>query len=388
MNKQCISMALLVSALAMLSGCDMFKSKTGCKECAEGAKQVGPGTVTVQAGVGSGAVTAQGEPITPQGEPLTIIRGKVVITKPSYQEYWEDFLKSDPQAEAFALFSKDMREQIYKNLVMEKLIQEWVRDQKVDQSLEYQKKQKRQRELGDRLIAIQAFQEDILNRIDTSEPALEKFYTENRDKNPVFQEAPFLRAPEGTKARAVQFSDEKQAKDFLEKAQKAGADFGALAKASKKEVKDLGVVNAKSRDVDPAVKAKLKEMEPNSVELVSTGKNQFKVIKAVSKQAAQYAPFAEVKEPLKQVKAQTEFQDVFANRIEELKKNYNVQDEAAKAFFEKEREKQQAELQEKLKAFQAQEQAQSQQQAAPEAPKPAGGKPAVVSPTSQPVQAA
>ena len=53
---------------------------------------------------------------------------------------------------------------------------------------------------------------------------------------------PFQMAPEGIKMKAVQFADQKAARDFLAKAQKAPAEFESLAKAAKKDIKDLGLL--------------------------------------------------------------------------------------------------------------------------------------------------
>lgn len=329
-----ISASLLLSTLALLSGCaplEWFKSKTGCESCghAESAANL-------------------------QGEVLMSMRGKPVITTGSYQEYWDEFIKNDPQAEAMLPFMPNARHDMFKSLETEKLIQEWIKAQKIDQKPEYQKKQKKQRELADRLIAIQAFQEDILSKIDTSNEALEKFYSENRSKSPIFQQAPFLESGEGVKAQSVEFTDEKQAKDFLAKAKESNGDFATVAKTAKKDVKDLGVVSAQSRIVDPAVRAKVKDMQPNTVELIPSGKN-FIVVKALSKESAKYAPFEDVKEAVKQVMNQTKFTEALQNRIEELKKEFDVKDDSAKDYFDKEREKDKAEMQEKLKALQAQE---------------------------------
>ena len=79
--------------------------------------------------------------------------------------------------------------------------------------------------------------------------------------------------------QSVQFSDQKAARDFLAKAQKAPGEFKALAKAANKDVKDLGLITTQSQDF--SLRAKAKDMEPNTVDMVYTPNGQYMVIKAV-----------------------------------------------------------------------------------------------------------
>jgi hypothetical protein len=351
-----VSVTLLLSTLIMLSGCmDWFKGKGSCPSCEPCAKVEG---------------TYGAEAAAP-GEILLTLKNKPVITQASFEEYWQELLKSDPNLESMLPFMPNARQEVFKNAIMEKVIQEWVHASGKDRDTDFQKKLAKQRALADRMVAIQAFQEDLLKSVDTSDAALEKFYDENKEKNSVFQQPPFSQSPKGLKIQSVQFSDEKQAKDFLAKAQKEGANFTSLAKAAKKDVKDLGVVNAQSRNADFAVKAKVKDMKPGELAVVPNGNKQFLVIKAGQEQEAKYAPFAEVKDAVKQAKSQVEFADKFTNRIEELKKEYGAVE--SKDFFEKEKEKQTADLQTKLKELQDQQPAgekEVQAEAAPAATAP------------------
>lgn len=337
-RRSLISVTLLISTLAMLSGClDWFnKGKPACPACEPTTRVDGT----------YGAETATG------GETLLTLRNKPVITTSSFEEYWQELLKSDPNLESMLPFMPNARYEVFKNAAMEKVIQEWVHTSGKYKDPEYQKKLAKQRALADRMVALQTFQEELIKTIDTSDAALEKFYADNKAKNAVFQQAPFLQSPKGFKVQAVQFNDEKQAKDFLARTQKQKADFGALAKAAKKEVKDLGVISAQSRNVDFAIKEKVKDMKSDEIALVSGPNKQFTVIKTGQEEEAKYAPFAEVKEGVKQAKLQVEFGDKFTARIEELKKEYGAVE--TKDFFEKEKEKQQADLQAKLKAMQDQ----------------------------------
>lgn len=350
-----VNVALLLSTLALLSACDWFKSKVSCPGCEQPAKESTYGTQAAA-----------------PGEALLTLRNKPVITQASFEEYWQDLLKSDPQAEAMLPFVPDARTKVFEHAVTEKLVQEWIGATGKDKDAEYQKKLKKQIELAQRMVALQAFQEDVMKSIDTSEAALEKFYNENKDKNSFFQREPFLVTAKGIKLQAVQFNDEKQAKDFLAKVGKG--DIAAAAKAAKKDVKDLGVVSAQSRNADFAVKTKARDMKPGDTAVVTTGNKQFMVLKAGQEQEAKYAPFAEVKEGVQQAKTQIEFGDKLNARLEELKKEFGAVEN--KDFFAKEQEKRQSEMQSKLKALQEQQQPGGGEEgkaeaSAPQAPAPA-----------------
>lgn len=349
-----VNCALLLSSLLLLSACNPFKKDGGCEGC----------------GVGHGD-GKQG------GEVLVKIKGQPAVDVQCYADYWEDFVKSDPRIEQVLPFHPTIRHEVCKQLVNEKVIQEWIKDKKLDQSADYQKKLKKAREVTERLVALQAFNEDVLKNIDQSEAALEKYYNENRDKNPMMQNAPFAKTPESTKAQQVTFSDEKSAKDFLAKAQKAPQDFATLAKAAKKDVKDLGSVNDQSRNVDFGIKAKLKNLASGQVDLAQAGKNQFVVIKAVAKTPATYASFAEVKDYVKELMTRDLYEKAITGRLSELKKEYKVEEEPAEAYFKKESEEKQAQMQEKLKAMQqAQQGAQAAQPEGQSAAAPAAATPA------------
>lgn len=327
--KSFINLGLLVTSLLLLAACNPFSKEKGCTDC---------GTSHGTAGSGS--------------QVLITIKGKPAVDLQCYNEYWEDFLKNDPRIEQILPFHPTIRHEVCKQLVNEKVIQEWIKDKKIDQSADYQKKLKKAHEVTDRLVALQAFNEDVLKNIDQSEAGLEKYYNENRDKNPMMQNPPFTKTAEGTKAQTVTFTDEKSAKDFLAKAQKEPNNFAALAKAAKKDVKDLGVVDAQTRNVDFAIKAKLRDLQAGAVDMVPAGK-QFVVVKAVSKTPATYAPFADVKDYVKELMVRDLYEKSLTKRLDELKKELKVEEQPAEEYFKKEREQKQAEMQAKLKEMQA-----------------------------------
>jgi hypothetical protein len=330
--RQFFNAALLISGLALLSGCDLFNKKAGCDSCEyKGA----------DAKAGSGPV-------------LVSISGKPAITQGDFDEYWAEILKMEPQAEALIPLMPNIRGETFKQFLNEKLILHWIKQEKKDQDPEFKKKMDTLRKQIERAVAAQTFQEYILSKIDKSDAAVEAFYKENRDKNQVFQQPPFAKKAGGFKAVGVKFNDEKSAKDFLAKAEKAGANFNKLAGDAKKSVDNFGgqVVNAQSRNVDQAVKAKLAEVTAApAVILVPAGK-VFWVVKATDRVNGEYANFADVKEPAKQAMLQARFPEVLTQELDKIRNDYKVDDAAAKTFFEEERKKREADMQEQMKKAQ------------------------------------
>lgn len=319
--RQFFSAALLISGLALLSGCDWFNKKAGCDSCEY------RGSSDAKAGTGPVLVT---------------INSKPAITQGDFDEYWAEILKMEPQAEALIPLMPNIRSETFKTFLNEKLILHWLKAEKKDQDTEYKKKMDTLRKQVERAVAAQTFQEYILSKIDKEDKAVEAFYNENRDKNAVFQQPPFAKKAGGVKASGVKFSDEKSAKDFLAKAEKAGANFNKLAGDVKKSVDTFGgqAINAQSRNVAEAVKAKLLEVKSAPAVILVRTEDQkgktFWVIKATDVVKGEFAPFAEVKEAAKQAMLQTKFPEVLTQELDKLRKDYQVDDAAAVTFFTEE----------------------------------------------------
>lgn len=349
MNKFFINLTLLVSALFVLPGCEWFKGRFGCKDCP--AAHVDGDTST--------AVTGATDD---KSQPLLLIGDKPCITVQKFEEFWDEFLKSDSRLAAFVALYPNARYEVFKNqCVPGELIKEWAQRTGKQNDPEYQQKLKKARENIDKAIAMQAFEEAVMKEIDTSDAALEKFYRENREKEMVLQQPPFVKTPAGIKAVAVEFTDEKAANEFSKKAEETGKDFNQLAKEANKEVKDLGVVNAQSRKVDASLRLQVPQMEVGKIDVVDAGKDKFFVVKALDKQSPEYAEFKDVKDMVKQALMQVQGTKQFTQKLEDLKKEYDVKENAE--FFQKESEKKKAEFEAELKSLEEQEKAEQGEEA-------------------------
>lgn len=338
-NKIFFNFLFLLSSVAILTNCDWLKN-AGCKDCPSHSRHA---SKSVDANL--------------SGETLLSINNKSVITADSFEEYWNMLIGEDPNAAAIASLYPNVKADVFKNrLVPSQVILHWMHETKKSETPAFKQKLKAMVEMIEAQLAEQALQEEIVNSIDSSDEILNKFYEENKATNPVFAQAPFVSEPSGIKAETVKFTTEKSAQEFADKAKKAGANLNSLAKEAKKEVNNLGIVSNQSR-IDFALKNKIESMEPNSVDVVSTGKNAFEVVKTGSKQEGKWAPFEEVKSSVKQAYIQVKGTENFAKKIDELKKQYNVVENTE--FFEKEKASKQAEMEEQLKAMKKQEDAQN-----------------------------
>ncbi len=342
-----MSGAFLASILMLLSGCGEWfggKKGHGCPAC------------------GTSAV----ESAAPE-DVLFSLDGKPVITKQRLDDFFDIYLKSR-QDGVYAAMDPQAKRHAFNELVQMEVLKHQVKKQKLDQDPKYIKNFERACDLAMYTVNAEILGNQVLESIDVSDAGLEKFYSENTGKNPAFDNPPFLKTPEGIKMKAVIFTDEKSAKDFLAKAEKPGADFNALAKAAKKDIKDLGVVTSQtvfSQDVQKAlksaaysIKGKAKTLQPNAAELVSAHGGPYVVVYGVGpRQAGAYATFAEViaaqpdfKEKLANYKKQVEGQSEFMKRIDQWKKDLNATENTK--FFEEEEARKKAELEAKFKELQ------------------------------------
>lgn len=341
-----LSMGLLMSSLMLLPGCfDWAKKSTSCPGC--------------PAEVGEGHADQKLE-----GEALVTMQGKPFITKESFQKYYDELLADEPQAKMMEQLMPDLCKQIFDNRLMQLKVRQWAKETKKDQDPTFKRRMERQREMLETQECFELLKADVLAGMDTSDEVIKKYYEENRAQNAVFQQPPFIATPEGIQVQSVSFNTEKSAQEFAQKAKKAGADFASLAKAAKKEVKNLGVVSAQSRGVESAIRFKARDMNPGDIEVVNVNGKQFDVIKAGAKQQAKYLPFEDekVKETLKDLIPKIRLNEALTARLKEITDQYGFDESKATEYFKQETEKRRADLQEQIKRAQEQQQEADQAQ--------------------------
>lgn len=318
MQRLSIKLLFITASLMILPACNSFKGKDGsnCESCS------------------SSAVSGT----TDNSQAILYIDEKPVMTAQDFDDFFEDLINSEPRAAAFIALYPNAKAELFKNQrVPSAVIQEWAKRTGKTSEADYQKKLQKAKARLEEALATTAFEETILKEIDTAVDTLKSFYEENKGKAEILNQPPFLKAAAGVTAISAEFDNEKAANDFAKKAQAPNANFNELAKAANKDVKDLGVVSAQSRNVEPALRVQVPNMEAGKVEVIALGKDKFDVVKAIEKKSPEFAPFEEVQDMVKQALLQSKAAEKFQEKLDALKKEYNVREN--EEYFKKDNSK-------------------------------------------------
>ncbi len=272
------------------------------------------------------------------GAILLSIDGKPVIYESDYETFYNDFLNMRQDLQSYLAINPavkdEIRKGIFEELVYQNIFTEWVKRNKKDQDADYKKNRDKAYEMIDRKLAIEAFQQDVMKNAANlvSDEEAEKYYNENKDKSGYFKQQPFVVSAGGVESEGVSFDSEKSAKDFMAKAKAAAANFANLARDIKKSVADFGAVSAQSQDVDSNVKKDILSARDITGVILSKGADKkFWVIRIKGKRDTEFAPFAQVKEAVKEVVQQSKLPEIFKAKIDEVKNNLKVVEN--KEFF-------------------------------------------------------
>lgn len=336
LKKATFSLTLLL-AIAMLPGCDLFKEQ---KE-----------PVTIGKGPSSLAVNDGSEVLLKMD---TTVNGKIqpqtaVATQKSFlgdNGYVAKLEEAQPGLSAMLDVIPGALRQFFKNMQDELTVAEWARREKLHERPEYIKRREEYIEMIDRGLPVQFFEQDIATSVKVNDKDAEKYYNDNKATDPMFQNRAFLQEPAGVVAQGVLFPTEKEAQDFYEKIQAAGTSAGSLfaqnAKDAGKTITDFGSVTVQSTNVEPAVASKIATTQTVPSVFVVKGDKGVWVVKALSKKAAVYAPFEQIKDRVIEMLSRKELGDILGKKLEALKQEYNqwINEE----FFAKKGNNQQADM--------------------------------------------
>lgn len=282
------------------------------------------------------AKTSSGEDVALAGfepavlkETVVSLDGKPVVTGADFEKNMQLILEVQPTIKDWLNFmTQEQQDQMIGQLIdtmaTEKLIRHEVQALGLDKDPEYIQNAQRMHEMLDRDIMNRAFESALLKEIVITDDAARKYYNDNKATEPIFQRLPFSSQQAGVKAESFEVATEKEAEDLANKA-RANTDFAQVAQEAKATVNDLGLVNANSF-VDPEVKEVLLSATTfPSVFVVKGADGKFTVVKAISKQDAQYADYETVADAVKQVMTGKEFNDLYTKRMADLKEKYKLE---------------------------------------------------------------
>ncbi|MBN1549396.1 peptidyl-prolyl cis-trans isomerase [Candidatus Babeliales bacterium] len=260
---------------------------------------------------------------------LLSLDGKPVITVKEFETFYNQTLEQQPQLAQFAAFMPDLKENLYNTFASYKLLEYWIRDNKINQKPEYVSDRDMLIENIERSLALKYFQ--LQFPVDVRDADVKKYYEDNK-------ETIYLMAPSGIAALGASFGSEKDAQAFFSKAKKAD-DFIALAKDDDVTVRNFGRVNEQSNNLDEGLKQNILGVSSfPSVQLFVVGDTHW-VVQVKSKDEAKYYSFEQAEDDARTRIMAERSNDMLMKEIENLKSKYNVIEN--KTYFETQAQEQQ-----------------------------------------------
>ncbi len=305
-----------VFAVLVLSGCapwDWIKEKFGGKKA--------PAAVAVEPAKDKASTRGKIEAVELKGKDdkvLVTMEGVPVMTIKSFEEEYEKLLEENPQLKQMAQFVPNLKENIFKSLRSQLIMDAYIEREGIDQDPEYQADLARFIKSLKRMLNSKYFAKG--QPVTVSGAEVKKFYDENKDKVPGL-----ITSQGGIRAVGVKFDTEAAAKAFFDKVKGKSKQFDEVAKADKLSVQDFKLVNDQSLGMNAELRKKIMGIKSfPAVDMVKVADNEYWVINATAKEAKQYRPYEEVKEQLKSdLEREKEMKAVEA-AVEKLEGKYNV----------------------------------------------------------------
>ena len=251
---------------------------------------------------------------------------KPLITEKMLNDYISMAEEANPQLRMVLEMMPDAEQLIFSNQKRSKVLREWARKTGVEKQADYNKNLDMIVDMARSNLDAQFFQKQI--KVAIQDEDLNKYYEEHKNEMPGL-----LISPEGVKAQGVFFDKAEKAHEFLAKVKEPNAKFADVAKKFNVKVDDFGGVLSERSFIDKKIKEKvLATKKFPSYETITVDKNKYWVIKALSKEKAQYAPFDQVKANIRSMLEEQEISKAFEKEIEKLEKEYGIVEN--KAFFE------------------------------------------------------
>jgi phosphorylcholine metabolism protein LicD len=257
---------------------------------------------------------------TLKGETLVTMSGKTIITVESLEDDFNRIMKENPQVAAMAQLIPDIKLNFLRGLVSQAVVDEWVKEHKIDMSEEYRKDLKQMDEQVRRMLNTKYF--SLRHPVEISDAELKGFYEKNKDLMP-----DILVSRGGVETIGIEFDNEAAAQSFLDKVKGKGNDFVSIAEKEglKEKVQEFKLVHAQSVGVPRQIKEVVVTVKKfPTIDLVKVDNKTFWVVNAKSKENSKYRTYDEVKASLRPYVEKEKKMEIFDKEIEKLKTRYNV----------------------------------------------------------------
>ena len=303
MNKNFIALALLTAFCA-------FFPKCGTSSTPAGARDNGAGS----------------------GESVILIDGRPVVSESEFQKKIEQVCAAQPNIRQvlFSLAADQQRAffaQLADAVLAEELVKRFVKEQGLTSTPEFIQSAQEAHALVETQLINNMFQTALLRDIQAAltDAQAEQFYMENRDRVGFFKRPPFVEKAGGAVLSIVEGLSERQAQEIVQ--QSKSVDLLTLARGLQKKVKDLGLVNSRSTNVDEAVRGRAATITSVPlVEAIKLSNGKYAVIKAREDYQDTYLPYQnpEVMDAVKNFMIRNELGKAMQKTLEELKQKYQA----------------------------------------------------------------
>lgn len=299
--------SLLISALAVLPQCEWPK---GC--CSNDH--------TSSCHVSEGRVEDSSEVLATTGD-------NPLITVKEFDSYMGDILETQPQLKQIVQLMPEAETQIFDGMLNERAIAMDIHNKGIDKSAEYQKERAKMMDFVDRSLNIKFFQKE--HPVTITKAEIRKFYDENKGTMRDLE-----LSPAGVRTDIIIFDSKADAQPFYDKVKGNKADFEKIAKEGNLPIKNAGLINEQSFDVEKPILDKVATIKRfPSVETVELADGKVAVIKAYAKEEAKYVPYEQVEAGLENYLKNQKSVEALTKEIEKLKKEFNIT--INKEYFER-----------------------------------------------------
>ncbi|MGA9531035.1 MAG: peptidylprolyl isomerase, partial [Candidatus Babeliales bacterium] len=237
-RKHVISSCFLAASLLMLPGCtgwfkNWFSSTTQTPSSAPSLTESAPQNT-----------------IDPNDPVLLYIDNEPMLTLNEFQKEVETLIASNPDlANIFELIPQ-ANENLLTGLVNQRIIDAYIKHNKIDQTAEYQQELATMVKSVQRLLNSNFLQKEL--NVSVTARDIKQFYDENKDKIPDLKIS-----AGGYKTQILKFESEDKAQQFLAKAKQLGFEKAASEDHLSASINNLRMVSAQTPGIDPQLKKEI-----------------------------------------------------------------------------------------------------------------------------------
>lgn len=294
----------MLALLVLLPGCGMFdwiKDKMGSN------RQV--------------ASSSMDQGIMSDGSQVVVsMDGQPLITQERLIKEKNDVVESNPQLKAMLAMmdEKQLERNLAEGLANQKIVERFIEENNIHATNEYQEELERTIRSIRHMLNVKYFSQQFPVAVNESDAKL--FYDKNKDSMPQL-----LLSRGGIEAKGLSFQKLEDAKKFLTQANQAGFDKAAQTAAAADRVKDFRLVNKQSLGIDAELRDDILDIaQAPATKLFSLKDGTHWVVFADKKEDAQYRPFEQVKDDLRQYLEKEKRVERFDQEISRLKQEYRV----------------------------------------------------------------